>query len=265
MKSPPFNISLVDGYKSFSQKIRILSEDWVSREGYCPSCGESLTKAQNNTPVLDFYCPFCSENFELKSKRNNIGSKIVDGAYKTMMQRLGSDTNPSLLLLNYQPRDWEIINLIIIPKHFFIDDLVEKRKPLPPTARRAGWIGCNLLLNRIPEAGRIFVVRDTRIVPRQEVLRAWKETLFLREEGNKELKGWILAVMQCIDTIKKPEFRLDEMYAFEENLKQEYPNNRHVKDKIRQQLQCLRDFGYLEFVGRGRYRRITTGGKHATI
>lgn len=256
MKSPPFNLSLVDGYKSFSQRIRILSEDWVSREGYCPSCGKSLVKAQDNSPVLDFYCPFCLENFELKSKKSNIGVKIVDGTYKTMIQRLASDINPSLFLLHYRPGDWEIMNFLVIPKHFFIDDLIEKRKPLASTARRAGWTGCNLLLDRIPEAGRIFVIRDTKIVPRQAVLQAWKDTLFLREEGNKELKGWILTVMQCIDAIKKPEFRLDEMYAFEENLKQEYPNNRHIKDKIRQQLQYLRDFGYLEFVGRGKYKKI---------
>jgi type II restriction enzyme len=30
--------------------------------------------------------------------------------------------------------------------------------------------------------------------------------------------------------------------------------NRHVRQKIRQQLQVLRDRGYLEFKGKGRYR-----------
>ena len=33
-----------------------------------------------------------------------------------------------------------------------------------------------------------------------------------------------------------------------------HPDNRHVRDKIRQQLQVLRDHGYLEFVSRGSYR-----------
>ena len=32
-----------------------------------------------------------------------------------------------------------------------------------------------------------------------------------------------------------------------------HPENRHVRDKIRQQLQVLRDKGFLEFVGRGEY------------
>ena len=32
--------------------------------------------------------------------------------------------------------------------------------------------------------------------------------------------------------------------------------NRHIEDKIRQQLQVLRDNGYLIFEGRGMYRRV---------
>ncbi len=257
MKNILYNPDLVQNYKSLSQRIRILSEDWVSREGYCPACGKKLIRTGNNSPVFDFYCSVCLENFELKSKRNSIGWKIVDGAYKTMLERLSCETNPSLFILNYHPKNWEIMNFVVIPKHFFVDDLVEKRKPLALTARRAGWIGCNLLLDKVPEAGKIHIIRNKAIIPQEEVLQAWKGTLFLREEENKKLKGWILSVMHCIDALQNPEFKLDEMYAFEDTLKQEYPNNRHIKDKIRQQLQYLRDFGYLEFMGRGKYRKTT--------
>ncbi len=249
-----FNAILAAHYKSLSQKIRVLSEDWVSQEGYCPSCGNDIVRSQNNNPVLDFYCPYCLENFELKSKKNKIGTKILDGAYRTMIERLVSDTNPNLFLLNYQPKTWKIMNFVVIPKHFFIDEMIEKRKPLASTARRAGWVGCNILLDRIPSAGRIFIIRNTEIIPRKEVLGAWKQTLFLRKESVKQ-KGWILLAMQCIDSLQKSEFRLDEIYAFEDDLKREYPNNKHIKDKIRQQLQFLRDSGYLEFLGRGKYRR----------
>ena len=41
---------------------------------------------------------------------------------------------------------------------------------------------------------------------------------------------------------------------FEERLSRLYPGNHNVRPKIRQQLQVLRDRGWLEFVGRGRYR-----------
>jgi type II restriction enzyme len=49
-------------------------------------------------------------------------------------------------------------------------------------------------------------------------------------------------------------FSLDDAYAFEDRLQRLYPGNRNVRPKIRQQLQVLRDRGWLEFTGRGRYR-----------
>ena len=45
------------------------------------------------------------------------------------------------------------------------------------------------------------------------------------------------------------------MYQFEQKLKTKYPNNQFIKDKIRQQLQVLRDKDLIEFVSRGTYRK----------
>lgn len=73
-----------DTYKSQTQKIRVMTEEWVSRAGFCPSCGRVLSQFENNKPVADFYCGNCSEEYELKSKNGNVGKKIVDGAYATI-------------------------------------------------------------------------------------------------------------------------------------------------------------------------------------
>ena len=50
------------------------------------------------------------------------------------------------------------------------------------------------------------------------------------------------------------EFTTADVYAFERELEKLHPNNRHVKDKIRQQLQVLRDAGLLLHVGSGVWR-----------
>jgi len=134
-----------------------------------------------------------------------------------------------------------------------VRELIEKRKPLAETARRAGWIGCNILLSQVPDAGKIFFVRDGQLRTKHDVLSQWQRTLFLRDEPSAN-KGWLLDVMKCVELIGKREFQLDDVYAFEDRLKRLYPNNQHVKQKIRQQLQVLRDNGYLEFVTRGFYR-----------
>jgi type II restriction enzyme len=59
----------------------------------------------------------------------------------------------------------------------------------------------------------------------------------------------------CVEEIKKQSFTLNELYAFENELKTKYPNNKHIKDKIRQQLQLLRDKGLINFNGRGSYAK----------
>ena len=172
-----------------------------------------------------------------------------------MITRLKSDRNPNFFFLNYDARLMEVINFLVIPKHFFVPEIIEKRKPLALTARRAGWVGCNILLESIPLSGRIFFIKKRIVEPKTKVLSAWKNTSFLRDEKEPTTKGWLMDVMKCIDAFGHHEFSLDEAYAFEEVLSQKHPENRHIKDKIRQKLQVLRDNGYIEFVGRGRYRR----------
>lgn len=70
------------------------------------------------------------------------------------------------------------------------------------------------------------------------------------------LSGWTREVFKCADQIPKEIFTLDDIYKFERYLRQLYPSNRHIQDKIRQQLQSLRDIGLLEFLGQGRYRKL---------
>lgn len=252
-----FDKKLASGYKNPSQKIRVLTESWVDKQVFCPNCGQvKMEQYESNKPVADFFCSNCKEDYELKSKKENIGDKIVDGAYRTMMERLRSSHNPNFFLLHYNPIKLEVFNFLVIPKHFFIPEIIEKRKPLSSTARRAGWVGCNIILDNIPNTGKIFLIKESKIQSKEKVLTEWKKTLFLREEKEISAKGWLLDIMKCIEELSKKEFTLNDMYAFEKKLSKLHPDNRHIKDKIRQQLQALRDRGYLDFTGRGKYQLV---------
>lgn len=234
-----------------------MTESWVGAQVYCPNCGQrTLNQYPNNTPVGDFFCPKCSEQFELKSKRDAFGSKIVDGGYRTMLRRLRSADVPNLFALSYDRTRGRVQNLFVIPSHFFVPEIIERRKPLAPTARRAGWTGCNILFGDIPQAGRVNVVASGVPVNKALVLSAWKRTLFLREQKKVEARGWTLDVMRCVERLRMPEFSLADVYGYEGRLSKLHAHNRHVRAKIRQQLQVLRDAGYLEFVSRGRYRVV---------
>lgn len=251
-------MKLAEGYKSSSQIARILTENWVKENTYCPCCGEiPLTEYENNRPVADFYCKKCSEEFELKSKNGKLLNTITDGAYSTMIQRINSNKNPNFFFLTYS-KNWSVDNFLIIPKQFFTTEIIIKRKPLANTARRAGWIGCNIDISSIADAGKVFLVQDSKLINKKIVENAFNKTLFLREKSN-DSKGWILDLMICVDSIKKETFSLEDVYRFENKLKLKYPDNNFIKDKIRQQLQVLRDKGVIEFVSRGSYKKIKYG------
>lgn len=57
------------------------------------------------------------------------------------------------------------------------------------------------------------------------------------------------------------EFDLTDVYEFAPQLFLRFPENRHIKAKIRQTLQVLRDEGKLEFTGPGKYRHLATQNK----
>jgi len=118
-----FDTSLAVRYTSASQKVRVLTEDWVERMIFCPNCGQDhLVNYENNRPVADFYYQNCQEDFELKSKNGKIGKKIVDGAYETMIKRLQSDNNnPNFFLLGYTS-GYSVCNFVVIPKQFFYSE-----------------------------------------------------------------------------------------------------------------------------------------------
>jgi type II restriction enzyme len=241
-------------YTSGSQNARTWTEAWVRAWVYCPNCGAAnLSSFPNNKPVADFFCSSCSEEFELKSKKGKFGPKLANGSFKTKCERLAASNNPSFFLMNYDLESLAVVNLFIVPKHFFARDLIEERKPLAPSARRAGWIGSNILLGRIPDSGKIHIVQNGIIRPKDAVLQEWQRTLFLRQEA-QETRGWLLDVMRCVETLGKREFMLDEVYAFDRRLGELHPGNQNIRPKIRQQLQYLRDRGYLQFLGRGSYR-----------
>jgi len=81
----------------------------------------------------------------LKSKNGSFGNKITDGAYDTTVSGITSNQNPDFLFMSYTMTFAAVTNLVFIPKHFMTPSIIEKRKPLSETARRAGWTGCRYI------------------------------------------------------------------------------------------------------------------------
>lgn len=245
--------NLALNYVNQSQIARVLTEDWVEKQIFCPNCGDGIKNYDNNKPVADFYCDKCSEDFELKSKKGKIGNKIAAGTYLKMIERLNSSQRPHFFFMGYL-QTFVVNDFFVVPKYFFVPEIIEKRKPLAENARRAGWVGSNILFSKIPKSGQIFYIENGKELTKKDVLRKWQKTVFLKKVKKADAKGWILDIMNCIDLLDKKEFTLQDVYFFEQDLSIIHPENKNIKPKIRQQLQFLRDKGYLEFKGDGKYR-----------
>lgn len=250
-----FDQALAKNYKSHSQAARVLTEEWAKKNMYCPRCGNpKLTHFENNRKVADFYCTECKNEYELKSKNGIIGRKIADGAYDTFIQRITSNNNPDFFVMSYDSDNLCVDNLWIVPKHFFTPAIVEKRKPLSQNARRAGWVGCNILFDEVPQQGKVSIVRDRTVIQKGIVLSNVARSSQLATTG-LDARGWLLDVLNCINRIPSEIFSLEDVYQFDRELKARHPQNNTIRPKIRQQLQVLRDKGFLEFLERGLYRK----------
>ena len=250
------NKELAAKYRSKSQIARVLREAWVSDNMYCPRCGnDKIEHFPNNKKVADFFCPKCGSEYELKSKSGSMERKIANGAYDTFVQRITSNTSPDFLILNYSMEKLYIRNLWFIPKHFFVPNIVEKRKPLPNTARRAGWIGCNIYFDKIPKQGQIGIICNRIPIAKNDVIAQVQDMSFF-DTDNISTRSWIVDILYCINKIPKTIFSLEDVYQFESWLASQHPANHNIRPKVRQQLQILRDNNIIEFLGNGLYKKL---------
>jgi type II restriction enzyme len=170
-----------------------------------------------------------------------------------MIAAVCSDSAPHFVLLEYEPEKWRVSNLLVIPCFAIPKSAVEKRKPLSSTAQRPGWVGCNIVLTNVPQEARVPVITDGVPHSPSEVRRRFRH-LHPLADLPVEQRGWTLDVLTTVQSLGEQTFSLDDVYAKERELARMHPGNRHVRDKIRQQLQVLRDKGLVEFLGRGEYR-----------
>jgi len=245
---------LADRFTSGSQKAGNVTEAWGAENFYCPNCSSpKLDWLKPGTKANDYRCPVCGFWFQLKSQKTRIANSITDGAYAAMMEAIKEDRSPNFFFLHYDLATWRVRNLILVPYFAFPPSAIIKRKPLSQNARRAGWVGCNFALNRIPLEAKIPIVTEQQIVSAAEVRENFKKVKPLKEISVKQ-RGWTLDVLNIVRRLGQAEFKNEAVYAFDRELEKLHPDNRHVRDKIRQQLQVLRDAKLLIHVSSGVWR-----------
>ena len=171
-----------------------------------------------------------------------------------MISAIRSDNVPSLVVMQYT-NFWKVWNVLLVPHFFFTESAIQQRRPLGLSARRAGWVGCNILLSEIPPDGKLHLVTDGMITEVDQIRKQYSQIRSF-SKLSPDVRGWTLDVLRAVRRINKAEFTLSEVYSFEVELAKAHPGNRNVRPKIRQQLQKLRELQFLEFVRPGCYRLL---------
>lgn len=252
------DLSVAEGLSSPSQIARRVTEDWASRSLFCLSCdSDHLVTETPNTAVRDYSCSTCGAQYQLKSSKKPFGRSVSNSAYRVKMDAIAAGRAPHYVFLQYSMDVAQVAQLFVVPGHFLSPACVERREPLADGARRAGWVGSNILLWRLPAEARVPVVQDGVVCHPADVRREWGRFRFL----SGQLGGWAADILHCVRVLQQEssvkEFTIQDFYRrFEAELALRYPNNRNVRPKVRQQLQLLRDGEVLHFLGNGRYRII---------
>src|SRR5439155_25432464 len=86
--------------------------------------------------------------------------------------------------------------------------------PLSSQARRAGWVGCNILLSQIPDDGKIAVVSEGVPILKRVVREEFSRVKRLAEIP-PSLRGWTVDVLNAVRRIGKSRLSLQELYESE--------------------------------------------------
>ena len=95
------------------------------------------------------------------------------------------------------------------------------------------------MLKEIPIDGKISIIYERKTLSPESVREGYNRFRFLSEK-KYDVRGWTADVLKIIRELGKAEFALNEVYAYDEQLQKFHPENKHIRPKIRQQLQILR-------------------------
>ena len=242
---------LLVGYSSGRQQARLVTEMWASSNFYCPNCLEPQVSPEKvGSPLVDFRCsnPSCGQTFQLKSQKSKFGRVLRDAAYRPWINSMKLGTTPNLTLLQYDVRRLRVVNVEVIPSFFLRPSCFESWL----LSTREHYEMCSIHLNMIGPDARIKIVQGGEIMDQTQVQAQFKSFAWMRHASWRN-RGWTADVLRCIRDTGKTQFTLHDVYAYESTLQKLHPENKFVRPKIRQQLQVLRDRGFLTFTRPGCY------------
>jgi len=133
----------------------------VARLLACPRCNKPkhLTRLPPNFQCADVICKFCGflaqvKATKLKGNETELPETILGAAWEPQHEQIIAGIYHGLYIVCYDSLD-KLLRIDFIPAHILqvTPEVFQPRKPLSETARRAGWQGFMIRLNKVPAVG----------------------------------------------------------------------------------------------------------------
>ncbi len=161
-------------FASPSQIARVVIETWAELNLYCLSCSSDRLRSNvPGTPLVDFTCPACDHEYQLKSKNGRFDGTVTGAAYWPVIQAIHAGRLPDYVLAEYDRRRGLVEWVWAVPGRCIDSKRVTARTALRAGARRAGWRGCTINLEGLPQVDIVVPKPEDRMVARQ----AWQRVL----------------------------------------------------------------------------------------
>lgn len=144
-----------------NQQLGAKGEQAVKQKVPCPRCGRPrhLTPLQANFPCADLICRFCGflaqvKSYTLKGSSEDLPPRILGAGWEVQHDQIMAGIYHGLYLVGYASSG-RLVRIDYVPAHILqaAPDVFEPRKPLRETAKRAGWIGFNYNIEKLPPIG----------------------------------------------------------------------------------------------------------------
>lgn len=136
------------------QELGTFGENIVKKNCRCPSCkrDSTLKRLPTNFKCADVICDFCGYLAQVKTTTradiNKIPSRIPGAGWIPQQERMQAGIYfPLYLVITTKDRRKHAIHYLSADLQ--PQDMFQPRKPLKPTAKRAGWQGFNYLLESV--------------------------------------------------------------------------------------------------------------------
>jgi type II restriction enzyme len=137
--------------------------------------------------------------------------RLIDGDYKVLIDRILGGTTPTLMVLE-RDFEWRIRGLTADHHSFLTKEVIEARKPLSPSAKRANWVGCNIRLDLIASDAKLQVVSHGQAIHPSSV-RATFQRFNILDQIEPSSRGWTTLTLTLIRGLRSQRFSLQDLYG----------------------------------------------------